>query len=183
MKGVVFTELLDMVEDRFSPLLADRVIARAALPHGGAYTSVGTYDHSEMARLVQALSVETGKPVGQLLGAFGEHMAERFRFRFPQFFEASPCLFDFLSSIDSVIHVEVRKLYHDAELPSFVVEQRDDHAMTLLYRSSRHLEDLAEGLMRGCAAHYGEPVDIERDQVTTADGTRATRFRVTHRAP
>lgn len=179
MKGIVFTELIDMVEARFSPLLADRMIARAGVGHGGAYTSVGTYDHAEMARLVQALSDETGQPVAALLRAFGEHMSDRFRGRFPRFFEASPTLFDFLASIDSVIHVEVRKLYHDAELPSFVVERRSPEAMTLLYRSSRHLEDLAEGLMRGCAAHYREAVDIARESVAGA----ATRFTITRRAP
>jgi hypothetical protein len=179
MKGIVFTEFLEMVEDGFSLQTADRIIGRAALPHGGVYTSVGTYPHAEMARLVGALSEDTGLTVGHLLRVFGEHLAGRFHSRFPQFFAASPTLFDFLASIDSVIHVEVRKLYHDAELPSFVVEQRDARTMTLLYRSSRHLEDLAEGLMRGCAAHYSEPVEIERAAVAGAEA--ATRFKITRR--
>lgn len=180
MKGIVFTEFLEMVEDGFSPSTADRIVTRAALPHGGAYTSVGTYPHAEMVRLVQALSEDTGLAVNHLLCTFGEHMAGRFRIRFPHFFEAAATLFDFLASIDSVIHVEVRKLYHDAELPSFVVEQRDADTMTLMYRSSRHLEDLAEGLMHGCAAHYGEPVTIERVRVDGADP--GTRFKITRRS-
>jgi Haem-NO-binding len=52
MKGVVFTEFIEMVEDRFSPEMADRIIERAKLPSGGAYTTVGTYDHGEMIQLV-----------------------------------------------------------------------------------------------------------------------------------
>lgn len=179
MKGIVFTEFLEMVEDRFSLQVADRIITRAALPHGGVYTSVGTYPHAEMARLAQALSEEAGLSVGCLLGVFGEHLAGRFRIRFPRFFSAAPALFDFLASIDSVIHVEVRKLYPDAELPSFAVEQRDADTMTLLYRSSRHLEDLAEGLVLGCAAHYGESVQVERIPVQGADA--GTRFKITRR--
>ena len=39
MKGIVFTEFLDMVEARFTPEVADRMITAAALPSDGAYTS------------------------------------------------------------------------------------------------------------------------------------------------
>ena len=35
MKGIVFTEFLEMVEDKFSPELADRIIEGAELPSGG----------------------------------------------------------------------------------------------------------------------------------------------------
>jgi len=46
MKGIIFTEFLEMVEDRFSPEIADRIIEAADLPSGGAYTAIGTYDAS-----------------------------------------------------------------------------------------------------------------------------------------
>ncbi len=52
MKGMVFTEFLEMVEDRFSPEIADRIITASDLRSGGAYTAVGTYEHSEMIQLV-----------------------------------------------------------------------------------------------------------------------------------
>jgi hypothetical protein len=44
--------------------------------------------------------------------------------------------------------------------------------MTLLYRSQRCLEDLAQGLILGCAQHYGENIRLRREQ---CDGT-AVRF-------
>ena len=47
MKGVVFTEFIEMVEDKFSADIADQIIEEADLPSGGVYTSVGTYDHAE----------------------------------------------------------------------------------------------------------------------------------------
>ena len=74
MKGVVFTEFFDMVEESFSPELAERIIDMAALPNEGAYTAVGTYDAGEMVRLVGALSQETGTPVPDLLFAFGRFL-------------------------------------------------------------------------------------------------------------
>ena len=38
MKGVVFTEFLEMVEDIFSPDIADQIVEEADLPSGGVYT-------------------------------------------------------------------------------------------------------------------------------------------------
>ena len=56
MKGIVFTEFLDMVEARFTPEVADRMITAAAVPSSGAYTAVGTYDYHEIIQLVVQLS-------------------------------------------------------------------------------------------------------------------------------
>ena len=52
IKGLLFTELLEMVEDSFSPELADRIIEDADLPSGGVYTSaVGVHgDNREVFR-------------------------------------------------------------------------------------------------------------------------------------
>lgn len=179
MKGMVFTEFLDMVEQTWSPEVADRLIAQADSATGGAYTAVGTYDHRELVRMVQALAVESSMPVPELLRRFGHHLAKTFAVRFPAFFQAQPTLFDFLSSIDAVIHVEVLKLYPDAELPSFRVEQRSDELMTLIYRSTRHMAPLAEGLIEGAAQHYGRTVRV--DQSTQPDG--AVLFRVRQEVP
>ena len=87
MKGVVFTEFLEMVEDRFSPEMADRIIEGAELPSGGVYTAVGTYDHSEMIQLVSCLSEETGIASAELVRSFGMYLFGRFHTMFPKYFE------------------------------------------------------------------------------------------------
>ncbi len=170
MKGMVFTEFLEMVESAHSYNMVDRIIEEARLPSGGAYTAVGTYDHAEMWSLVSQLSHATGTAVPDLMQAFGRHLAQRLANSHPVFFEASS-LFDFLASVDSLIHVEVRKLYPDAELPHFEVLERTPQRMQLVYRSPRHFGDLAEGLMQGAAAHYGEPVRITRETVSEVSGS------------
>ncbi len=67
MKGLVFTEFLDMVEQRFSADMVDDIIEASDLPSGGAYTAVGTYSHSEIVALVQQLAIRTGIAVPDLL--------------------------------------------------------------------------------------------------------------------
>jgi hypothetical protein len=59
-----------MVEDQFSPEMADRIIETAELSSGGAYTAVGTYAHREMIELVTRLSIETGVDADELVRAF-----------------------------------------------------------------------------------------------------------------
>jgi Haem-NO-binding len=161
MMGMVFTEFLDLVESKFSPEVADRIITAASTATNGAYTAVGKYDHAEMVRMVQALSVETKVPVEELLRVFGHHLAVRFSQLYGAFFASQPSLFDFLASVDSKIHVEVRKLYPAAELPSLQSCERTAHSQTLIYRSSRHMHDLALGLIQGAALHFGQTVAVE----------------------
>ncbi|MFD2274056.1 heme NO-binding domain-containing protein [Undibacterium arcticum] len=90
-----FTEFMEMVEDRFSPAIADSVIESAKLPHGGAYTAVGYYAHEEIIALVVGLSKQTGIPVPDLVTAFGQHLLKRFSEIYPQMFASHTSLFSF----------------------------------------------------------------------------------------
>lgn len=181
MKGVVFTEFLEMVESRFSANMVDDIIDDAKLPSGGAYTAVGTYPHTEMVALATALSQRSGVCLRDLLLAFGEYLFGVFVKGYPSFFVGMNDPFRFLAGIEEIIHAEVRKLYPDAELPRFEVEQHDDQRLVLVYDSHRHFEDLAEGLMRGCIAHFGGNIAIARE--TLGDGkTQRERFILTRNA-
>jgi hypothetical protein len=162
MKGVVFTEFLEMVGSVFSEDMVDRIIEKANPASGGAYTAVGFYDHREIVAMVVALSETTGTPVPTLIKAFGRHLFVRFSETFPGFFEKVPDAFYFLSGIETRIHSEVRKLYPDAELPSFDCSRPAEDMMVLDYRSQRPFADLAEGLIEGCIAHFGGNVALRR---------------------
>jgi len=179
MKGVVFTEFIEMVEDRFGPETADRIIEEARLASGGAYTAVGTYDYREFVALTAALSSATGQPGPDLVSEFGRHLFARFAVAFPQFFEEVEDALSFLTLIEDHIHVEVRKLYPDAELPRFDWTRHGKDRIDMVYRSPRPFEDFAHGLLVGCAEHFGEEHEISRE----AAGSGAVRFRVTRKAP
>jgi hypothetical protein len=177
MKGVVFTEFLEMVEQQFSPALADDLVESSDLPSGGAYTAVGTYASAEMTTLVTALSDRVDVPVPDLLEAYGQYLFGRFFALYPGFFEGPTDALGFVATIEPVVHTEVHKLYPDAELPTFEIVWLGDDALTMTYQSPRHLGDLAMGLLRGAVSHYGQPVDIERESVSS-DGS-SVRFTLT----
>lgn len=183
MKGIVFREFIDMVESQFSLEIADAIIAASSLSTDGAYTSIGTYPHEEMVELVSNLSRETGTAVPDLLRHFGRHLFGHFAVVHPEHVLTYHSAFELLLRLDGNIHVEVRKLYNDAELPSFSYEILDDDSMVFTYTSHRQLADFAHGLIEGCVAHFHEQMRIDRvDLPGDASGahTRFTLTRVAH---
>jgi len=171
MKGMIFTEFLEMVEETFSYKVVDAIITAADLPSGGAYTAVGTYPHSEIVQLVSNLSKETDIPVPTLLHAFGERLFRRFSVRYAHFLTHATSTFALLEKLEFYIHAEVKKLYPEAELPKFECTPLPDGRMHLLYRSHRAMADLAQGLMEGCFQHFGEKIQLEREDLSAGQGT------------
>ncbi|CAG7633061.1 hypothetical protein PAESOLCIP111_03442 [Paenibacillus solanacearum] len=178
MKGIVFTMFLEMVESRFSPAMAEHIIEDADLPSGGSYTTVGTYDHAEIIQLVVQLSKRTNIPVFDLVKSFGHYLFGQLALMVPKFISDNPTVFDFLQKVDGYIHVEVRKLYPDAELPAFEYETPEPGTLIMTYRSARSFADLAEGLIGGCIEHYGEKIDLLREDLP---GGSSARFILTER--
>ncbi len=161
MKGVVFDILRDMVEEQFGLAGWNAVLEQAGSE--GLYLSTQTYPDAELLGLVAAASEVTGKPVDELVFAFGEFMVKEFYARFPDFFDNASGLINFLVSIDRIVHVEVRKLYPDAALPSFTYQGGSIDEITMNYRSPRKLCRLAEGLIAGSARHFGERYQLQHD--------------------
>lgn len=178
MKGLVFSEFLEFVEDRYSPEMVDDIIETTDLPSGGIYTSVGTYRHHELLYLVAALSEMSNVPAPDLVRAFGHHLFRRLVTSYPHFTSAADNAFDFIRSVEDHIHVEVRKLYPDAELPEFEFASPSPEQLIVTYRSQRALGDLALGMMEGACEHFGEEISIQRDTEFRSYGS-AMRFVLT----
>lgn len=165
MKGIVFTEFIEMVETRHSLEMGDELIESCDLPSGGVYTAVGTYNHSEMATLITRFAEMTQRPVPECIHAFGIYLFDRFHDKYPIFFEGHTDALDFLAGIEDVIHVEVLKLYPDAQLPRFDIDRQDLNTLVMTYRSERHLGDLAHGLIEQCIRSFGQNIKVDRDDL------------------
>ena len=161
MKGVVFTEFIDHVAKSFGEDAVDDLIEASALPSGGAYTAVGTYDAAEMTTLCGTLAAQTGAPAAELVRGFGFHLGCAFARDHAAYFDRAANLFDFLDSVERHIHVEVRKLYPDAELPKLAIRSRTDRRLVMEYCSPRRMSVLAEGLIHSAARRFGVTVDVQ----------------------
>lgn len=154
MKGIVFTEFLVLIEKRYGLEIVEEIIEKSNLPSGGAYTSVGTYDFSEMVSLLTHLGDKTNLSRDELLLMFGKHFFEVLKNSYSNLFLLYKDPIELLASIESHIHVEVRKIYLDAELPTFCIVEKTASKLVLDYRSSRAMYAFGLGLMKSTFEHY-----------------------------
>ncbi len=170
MKGIVFTEFLDLFEDKFGIAMVDKIIENADLPSGGAYTSVGTYDFAEMLSLLTNLSKFTEIDPDTLLLVYGEHFFSVIKKSYPSMLEMYKDPIEFLASIENHIHVEVRKIYPDAELPTFNVIEKTKDKLVTIYTSSRALHSFGQGLMNSSLEYYNTEAEVVKELIKE-DGT------------
>ncbi len=168
MKGIVFTEFMEMVEASFGLETVDTIIENSALPSEGIYTSVGTYDFNEMVSLITSLSEETKLPMGDLIYTFGLYLFNSLGKAHPEVIQSYNSPLALLYSIEDHIHVHVRKLYPDAELPTFKILEKTDTSISMIYSSSRGLYRLAHGLMEKAFEHFNGSATITYELLNEA---------------
>ncbi|MEZ5894633.1 MAG: heme NO-binding domain-containing protein [Parvularculaceae bacterium] len=168
MKGVIFTEFYDLVEELHSPVFLQETIDMAGLPSEGVYTATGNYPPEDLVALVGAYSEKTGIPIEKMMRSFGSHIFERFSDIYPALFAGCHDAFEFLGQVETKIHAEVRKLHPDTELPTFEVLEQGEDCFRILYMSARNLGDFCEGLISGCVTHFGNRARIEKRTLAEA---------------
>ena len=170
MKGIVFTEFLDLVEDKFGLEVVDEIISKSNLPSQGAYTAVGTYEFSEMLSLLKHLSERTKISIDDLLLVYAEHFFSVIETSYPGLLATYNDPIEMLASIEDHIHVEVMKIYPDAELPTFVVEEKKENSLIMVYKSSRAMHHFGLGLMNKTFEHFNSKAEIVLEKLKE-DGT------------
>ncbi|OEK08148.1 hypothetical protein A8C32_01415 [Flavivirga aquatica] len=170
MKGIVFTEFLDLVEDKFGLEMVDKIINESNLESEGIYTSVGTYKFSEMLQLLQHLSANTNITIDDLLLVYAEHFFNVLKDSYPGLLASYKDPIEMLASIENHIHVEVRKIYPDAELPTFEILEKEEHSLIMIYKSSRAMHHFGLGLMNKTFEHFNSTATIVIEKIKE-DGT------------
>ena len=84
MKGIIFTEFLDMVEDYYGLAVVDEIIQKSEGVSDGVYTSVGTYEFNEILSLLVALGEVVSKDIQELLYVFGLYLFNSLRIAHPE---------------------------------------------------------------------------------------------------
>jgi hypothetical protein len=175
VKGIVFTEFLDLVEDKFGLAMVDHIISSSNLESDGIYTSIGTYRFSEMLQLLQHLSERTEISIDTLLFVYGEHFFSVIEDSYPGLLATYSDPVVMLSSIEDHIHVEVRKIYPGAELPTFQVVEKTENSLVLDYKSSRAMHHFGLGLMNKTFEHFNSTATITLEKIKE-DGTEVRFF-------
>ncbi len=164
MKGAVFIAFNQMVEDQVGIDIWERLLVEVTPESGGIYTSVEDYPDSELFSMVGTLSDIVDVPVPVLVEQFGAYLFDVLNTKYPMFSAEQKDFFEFIKSIDGVIHREVRKLYENPNLPDLYCENVDDKTLSIKYQSPRKLCFLAEGLIRGAAKYYDVNYELQHNK-------------------
>lgn len=166
MRGVIFTEMIEFVEEALGFEIADKMIEKARLENGGAFSQGGNYPFTDMVKLLGALSEITGKKPNELLFIFGEYLFTVLVKLYGRDIRAAGSAIDFINSVEEYVHVEVKKLYPDADLPKFITEEIDEEHIVLVYQSEKKLESFAHGLITACGKYFNEPLDVNFETIS-----------------
>ncbi|MCP4818559.1 MAG: guanylate cyclase [Shimia sp.] len=175
MKGVVFVELIRMAETAMGEDAVDDILDNLNLGNDGAFSTVGNYPCSELIKMVEAFGAHLDAPVEDLQTQFGNWMFSRFVEGYPAFFVDKHDGFDMLESIENEVHVEVRKLYPEVELPTFATERPAGGRFTMVYASERPLQHFCRGMVEACMNHYGHDYTLDMRE-TRKDGEFRAEF-------
>lgn len=175
MKGIVFTEFLELVEEKFGLETVDLIIEKSNLESEGVYTAIGTYEFSEMLQLLIHLSEQTGISIDKLLLTYGEHFFNVIEKSYQGMLDMYKDPISMLASIENHIHVEVRKIYPDAELPTFIIEEKTEDSLIMIYKSSRAMHHFGLGLMNKTFEHFNKSATITLEKINE-NGTEVKFF-------
>lgn len=168
MLGIIFTNLVEMVETTISYEMADEILEEANLSSGGVFTSVGHYPLEDVVEIVTLLSQKTDIAPNDLIFAFGKYLFPKLMEGHKHIVRPDADLFDLLAELDSNIHVEVLKLYPNATLPTFTVLEHKEGMIDMIYQSPRQLETLASGLIQGAAEYFETEVNVDMKIIETS---------------
>jgi hypothetical protein len=154
MKGIILSEFVEYLEVTMGDDKAQEIINDSAVKSFGAYSRVGFYDYHELLQLLTHAVADTNTDADVLLDGFSHHLFSVFKRDYGVFFEGVSSAAEMLTQIDDHIHVEVQKLYPDAELPRFE-HSRAGNLLTLNYRSPRPFAGVAQALVGACLKFFG----------------------------
>ncbi|HGO5293051.1 heme NO-binding domain-containing protein [Photobacterium damselae] len=158
MKGIIFTEFIDIVEDQFGLAICQQMLDEAK--DEGIYTAVGSYEHTSLVKLILALSKITKISAAELQESFGYLVFPRLLTSLPIQITGDDSTFSFIQRVENHIHTEVKKLYPDATPPRFEFISSTQTYLIFDYHSARCMSHVCLGLIKGCAQYFNQTIEI-----------------------
>jgi hypothetical protein len=154
VKGIIFNLLEEFIIDNWGAARFEKIVARCPIHTQLPYVGPGTYPDANLFAIVEQTTAELGIGTDEALRSFGRFAFPKLAARFPIFMVGHDHPKSFLKTIDGVIHVEVRKLFVNAEPPRITFRDPAPDRLVLHYVSRRNLCPLFAGLIEGTSDYY-----------------------------
>lgn len=162
MIGLIFNTLETIVVEEFGEDAWDDLLEQ--VNSDGVYHRLGNYQDEEIVNLVVAASKKLNKKPEEILRWFGQHAAHKFHNKMPEMFNQFDGLFDYILSLNDIIHPHVKELYPNSQVPHFKTVSHSNNQLILEYVSARQMCHLAEGLILGSAEVFEAKVTVDQPQ-------------------
>lgn len=174
MKGFIFTNFIEFIESNLGLQVVDEMITNSNLQSEGIYSSFNNYDFDELVTLLTFVSKKTNTHTDILLEKFGIFVFPYLVGKHSYITEHYSNPLDLIAGIENHIHIEVKKLYNDADLPTFRVVEKTDCKLTIIYNSGKGLTYFAIGLIKETLNHFKVNGTVKID--TSFDHNKGVKF-------
>ena len=176
MKGFIFTNFIEFIETTHGLELVDEMITNCNLPSEGIYCSFSNYEFDELVSLLTYVSKKTEVNPEILLENFGVFVFPYLIGKHSYIIENYDNAIDLIGGIENHIHIEVKKLYNDADLPTFRVVEKTTKKLIVIYNSSKGLTYFAIGLIKETLNHFNVKGSVTIDP--SFDATMGVKFMI-----
>lgn len=162
MVGFIFTELIEMVEERYGYEVIDRVILSLDLDSNGVYTSVKSYPDCEYFQLIDQLANEVGVDDESLQLDFGKFLFKSSLRRF------APILMDvddsigFFKTMHHHLNTNFSKIYPNDDFGLIKIKPEKEY-LSIYYRNDNKMSFMIEGVIKGACTHYHRDIEILKE--------------------
>ena len=163
MKGVIFSLFEQFVVENWGTDTFEEILDECELATEEPFVGPGTYPDEDLLQIVGKAVEKLGIPLSDGMRAFGKWVLPRLMEQVPKSMTNFDHPKQFLQTVHDIIHVEVRKLYSDAEPPRFTYKDPAPDRLIMIYQSPRKMYDLMDGLIEGVAEYYDCPIDFKRE--------------------
>ena len=156
MKSLLFTELLEMVEEEYGYSVANSMVLNADLRSRGIYAPARAYHWNELNTMMAHLHQQTLVPFDLLAQDFGRHLCKRILIAYPQQ----------KKYINRIFALITKK----TEAPVFRYIHSDDKSLTLHYNPAVTTNCFTNSVIKGYLAHLQQLSRVS--ETSLPDGTK-----------
>ena len=156
MKGLLLTELLEMVEEEYGYTVANTLALNADLHSRGVYSHTRAYHWHELNNMMGHLHRQTRVPFDLLAQNFGRHLCKRILIAYPQQKKYINRLFAMITK--------------KSEAPVFRYVRSDDKSLTLLYNPEVSTYCFSNSVIKGYLDHLRQLSRVS--ETSLPDGTK-----------
>ena len=164
MQGVILDEMRMYVVDAFGAPIWSKVLAGSGRPADHSYVAGQAYPDQELGLLAMHAAQITGRPLPEILEAFGEAMVPDMFKYYSILVNPRWSFIEFLLGMEPVLHAALH-LHAPGALPVKIQATRTGAgSVRVVYDSPLRACAAVRAVIQGAALHYRGPVSITEEQ-------------------